>query len=295
MKLTGTLELLDHLEKADVLDPAATWLRKAARATVRPQWLRDALHGVPFGHPLHPVAAQVPVGAWTSAAVLDLVPGAERASAILVGTGLAAAAPAVISGATDLSELHEQQQRVGVVHASANAAATCLYALSLAQRLRGKHVSGKLLGYAGFGVATAGAFLGGHLAYHQAAGANHAEEVPHRTPPGWHSIGRLEEFTDGKPQQVMLDTVPLFVLRQGDEVQVLADACSHLAGPLHEGKISRQQVSGRAEDCVQCPWHGSTFSLRTGEVVTGPASAGQPVFQSRVVDGVVEARLPGAG
>jgi len=44
----------------------------------------------------------------------------------------AAALPAALAGSTDWSELHEQQMRVGVVHALANTAAVVLYAASLA-------------------------------------------------------------------------------------------------------------------------------------------------------------------
>jgi nitrite reductase/ring-hydroxylating ferredoxin subunit len=49
------------------------------------------------------------------------------------------------------------------------------------------------------------------------------------------------------------------------------------------------------ETCVVCPWHRSTFSLRTGEVVHGPATSPQPSFETRVVGGVVQVCLPGAG
>ncbi|MET3922962.1 nitrite reductase/ring-hydroxylating ferredoxin subunit [Arthrobacter sp. UYEF20] len=70
----------------------------------------------------------------------------------------------------------------------------------------------------------------------------------------------------------------------------MSDVCSHLSGPLHEG-----EVADRGEPCVVCPWHGSAFSLRSGEVVGGPATAGQPRFSTRVMNGVVEVSLPGAG
>jgi nitrite reductase/ring-hydroxylating ferredoxin subunit len=70
----------------------------------------------------------------------------------------------------------------------------------------------------------------------------------------------------------------------------LSDACSHLSGPLHEGKVEE-----RGEPCVVCPWHGSAFSLRSGEVLGGPATAGQPRFSTRIENGLVEVSLPGAG
>ena len=44
-----------------------------ASSTASPSPSADALHGVWLGHPVHPMLAQLPVGAWTSAAVLDVL------------------------------------------------------------------------------------------------------------------------------------------------------------------------------------------------------------------------------
>ena len=116
-------------------------------AVIRPQWLRDILHGVPIGHALHPLMILAPAGAWLSAAGLDLVPGTERASRMLVGAGVISALPTAAAGFNDWAQLHSQQQRVGLVHSAANILATTLYAASYLQRRRGKHVSGKVLGF----------------------------------------------------------------------------------------------------------------------------------------------------
>ena len=103
--------------------------------------VRDALHGVWLGHPLHPVLVQAPVGAWLSAAVLDVARGraavAEAQRRRLVAFGLAAAA-AALAGAVDWSEQHEQQMRVGVVHLAANVTAAALYGASLLDPGRGR-------------------------------------------------------------------------------------------------------------------------------------------------------------
>jgi nitrite reductase/ring-hydroxylating ferredoxin subunit len=208
----------------------------------------------------------------------------------LIGVGAITAVPSAVAGFTDWSDLHEQQQRVGLVHAAGNITATGLYLASLVQRSRGRQAQGKVLGYLGFATVAAAGFLGGHLTYRQAAGVNHSEDVPHRFPAGWHSLAQLNELAEDKLERRMVAEMPLLVFRQGEEVHVLSDVCSHLSGPLHEGKVEK-----RGEACVVCPWHGSAFSLRSGEVLGGPATAGQPRFSTRVVDGVVEVSLPGGG
>lgn len=290
MKPLPALELVTRLEDADWLDPLAKTVRKAVRKVIRPAWVRDVLHGVPLGHPVHPLAVQVPLGAWVSAAVLDALPGNEEAAGVLVGVGTAAAVPAAVAGFTDWTQLHSQQQRVGLVHAAANLAATGLYAASLVERASGRQTSGKVLAYLGLATVSAGGFLGGHLTYRQAAGVNHTEDLPHRFPSGWQTLGPLADLAEGKLEQRTVAGLPLLAHREGDSVNVLSDVCSHLSGPLHEGKLKDHD----GDPCVVCPWHRSTFSLRTGEVVAGPATARQPLFEARTVDGTVEVRLPNA-
>jgi hypothetical protein len=87
------MNLISYLERAKGLDRLVTPAQRAARR-LRPGPARDALHGVWLGHPLHPVLAQIPLGTWLSASVLDAWPGNSAASRRLVLTGLAAAAPA---------------------------------------------------------------------------------------------------------------------------------------------------------------------------------------------------------
>ncbi|MGH3573828.1 MAG: nitrite reductase (NAD(P)H) small subunit [Pseudonocardiaceae bacterium] len=60
-----------------------------------------------------------------------------------------------------------------------------------------------------------------------------------------------------------------------------------VSAPLHQGELS--EVGG--EVCITCPWRASVFRLRDGGVVHGPATAPVPGFESRVVDGVLQARV----
>ncbi|WIB78057.1 DUF2231 domain-containing protein [Curtobacterium sp. MCPF17_002] len=172
--------LTESVEHASVLDKAVDLDRSLVRALAKPKALRQLLHGVPFGHPLHPLMVQVPLGAWISAAVLDLVGGKGNAKAAktLVGTGLVSAGSATVAGYVDWSELDREQLRTGWVHQAVNWAGITLYGLSWMQRKRGNHGAGKLLGFAGLAVVGVGGYLGGHLAYRQRAGVSRNGEVP---------------------------------------------------------------------------------------------------------------------
>ncbi|MFG1676156.1 Rieske (2Fe-2S) protein [Micromonospora sp. NPDC049282] len=78
------------------------------------------------------------------------------------------------------------------------------------------------------------------------------------------------------------------VYRDGRDITVMPARCAHQSGPLDQGKLV--QVDGQA--CVVCPWHGSTFQLKDGAAVHGPASTDQQVLATRITNGVLEAALP---
>ncbi|MDQ2881473.1 MAG: Rieske (2Fe-2S) protein [Actinomycetota bacterium] len=283
-----------RLERAEALDRPAAAIRGVVQRLLRNRTLKDALHGVWLGHPLHPALAQVALGSFVSASLIDAVGGGRRESSGLIAVGLASTVPTVAAGWADWSDSHEDQQRVGLVHAALNATAVACFAASLLRR-RGDRGTGRLLSLLGGTLSVAGAALGGHLGYRQATGANHGEEVPHVGPGDWQALGLLEEFPLGRPVRRLAGDVPVFVLRRGgisSDVTVLSDRCPHLSAPLHEGELS--EVGG--EVCITCPWHASVFRLRDGGVVHGPATAPVPGFESRVEGGVLQARvrtLPG--
>jgi nitrite reductase/ring-hydroxylating ferredoxin subunit/uncharacterized membrane protein len=283
----------DRLERAEGLDRVVGPVQQVVQK-LPPGPVKDALHGVWLGHPVHPVLVQVPVGAFMSAGFLDAL-GADGASS-LIGLGLLASVPAAVAGSADWAEQHEQQLRTGVVHAAANTAAIGLYTGSLLARSRRRTGLGKALGYAGLAAIAVGGLLGGDISYRQAGGVNHAEETPHLVPAGWQDLMPLAELHQGEPVKAMLGEVPVFVLRDGGEVFVLANKCSHMSGPLSDGELSDGELTGERKDrCVTCPWHGSVFRLRDGVVVHGPATADQPAFDTRVEAGIVQVCLPGAG
>jgi nitrite reductase/ring-hydroxylating ferredoxin subunit/uncharacterized membrane protein len=276
------MTVVERIERAGRLDPIGDRLQRLASGL--PQPVRDLLHGVWLGHPLHPAMVHAPVGAWLSAAILDLVPGQRRAATALLATGTVAAVPTAVVGWNDWAALDRDQRRTGLVHALANATALALFTGSLVARKRGR--SGRALSFAALGIAGAGAYLGGHLSYRQGAGVNQAVPDLFRVPDGWQPLGDAIEYRDGVATARRLGEVPVLVYRRGDRFSVLLERCGHQTGPLAEG----EQVEVGGQPCIVCPWHGSTFRLADGGVVHGPAATNQPVLETRVLDGRLEAR-----
>lgn len=163
-------DLIHRIESARALDPTIPVLGEPIRRLTARQSLGDLLHGAWLGHPAHPAAVDLPIGSWVSATLLDFFPGHEDASRTLIAIGLVSSLPAIATGLADWSTLGVRQQRVGLVHATANAAVASLFTASWAARRRGKHRAGKTLALAGIGGAVVGARLGGHLVYVQGSG-----------------------------------------------------------------------------------------------------------------------------
>ena len=226
---------------------------------------------------------QATTGAWLSASILDLTGADEKAARRLVAAGIGAAVPAALAGAADWSEQHEQQMRVGVIHAAGNITALGLYAASLAQR--GPRAA-RLLRLAGLAAVSASGLLGGHISFRLAGGANHAEDVPHLVEPGWQHLMLASDLPEGKPVRRLLGEVPVVAVRAGGAVYV-GRPVDHMSGPLSDGEL--------ADGCLTCPWHGSVFRIADGSVSRGPATAPQPAFQVREAGGAIQICLPGAG
>jgi nitrite reductase/ring-hydroxylating ferredoxin subunit/uncharacterized membrane protein len=279
--------MVDRLERARWLDRVGDPLQRAVQAALRGR-VRDALHGVWLGHPLHPAMVQLPIGAWLSAAVVDAVPRAEVPATVLTGVGTAGAVPAVVAGLNDWASLTREQRRIGLVHAAVNVVALGLYSGSLLSRLSGNHRLGRQLGYAGMASASLGAFLGGHLAYRQAAAVNQAEPFLRQIPEGWQDLCAQEALADGKPLTARMGEVPVLVTRTNGGVTAMIGHCAHQTGPLGDGEL----VNVDGDECLVCPWHGSTFRLADGAVLHGPAATDQPLLRTRVVGGRVQASLP---
>ena len=287
------LGFLDRIADSPALDGADRPARTAVDAVLRPRAVKDALHGTWLGHPLHPVLAQVPVGSWIAAGLLDAVPPLRPAATLLIGTGVAAAVPTALAGSADWSEQEVGTRRVGLVHAALNSVALGLYAGSLVARRRGAGTTGRVLAYAGLALASGSAAVGGHMSYAQSSGASHAVTAARSLTHEWIDLGPLTDLPDGSPVRRSGEgqgaPVPLAVVRRGEQVDVFLDACAHLGGPLSEGSV--QQVRGR--DCLVCPWHDSAFDLDGGQPTRGPVAVPQEKLLVRHEGGRVLARLAG--
>lgn len=96
------------------------------------------------------------------------------------------------------------------------------------------------------------------------------------------AVCRLDDLAPGTARRFDMGGVAVAVVRIGDDVYAIGDVCSHANVSLSDGEVWCDEKQ------LECPRHGSTFSLETGVPSTLPATQPIPVFTARVVNGEIE-------
>jgi 3-phenylpropionate/trans-cinnamate dioxygenase ferredoxin subunit len=82
------------------------------------------------------------------------------------------------------------------------------------------------------------------------------------------------EVEDGAAIRVMIDGVPVAIVRSEGEVYAIHDVCSHANVALSEGEVEEQTI--------ECWLHGSRFDLVTGRPTGLPATQPVPVYPVKI-------------
>lgn len=262
--------ITEAVANASWLDPIAEAVQPLVLSALDAAGLhfRNFIHGTVFGHPLHPILTDIPIGAWTVALALDVADAAGADAArggadAAVAIGVAGAAASAVAGLADWAHTVDKPRRVGVAHAVSNITATLLYTTSMVLRANDSRQAARVTALAGFGAAMLGGFLGGHLVFGQQVGVNHYGSADEKKPEQWTRVSGGAELGDA-PKRVEAEGVPIVLLRRKGHVCALTEVCPHAGGPLSEGTI--------VDDTIRCPWHGSRFDLESGAAVEGPTA-----------------------
>jgi 3-phenylpropionate/trans-cinnamate dioxygenase ferredoxin subunit len=97
----------------------------------------------------------------------------------------------------------------------------------------------------------------------------------------------LDDLVPGTATRLVIDGIPVAVVRIDDDVYAIGDVCSHANVSLSEGEVWCEERE------IECPKHGSTFSLTTGEPETLPATQPVPVFRTEVEGAKVTVHVDG--
>lgn len=158
-------ELLSAPESVAALDRVSIPLRARILRLLDDRPAASVLRGSWLGHPVHPMAVTLPMGAWTAAVLLETVRRDHRAARRLIGLGLLAVPPALATGWADWSLRDDAQRRAGLIHAAGNGAAAMAMAISFRRRRTGPDLCAQAWSWFGLAAAGASGALGGHIAF----------------------------------------------------------------------------------------------------------------------------------
>ena len=246
---------------------------------VRP--LKDLLNGRWLGHPLHAATTDLPIGLLLGTVILDLLGQPAAADIVLVAT-IVTMLLAALAGFADYADTDGTAQTRATLHATVMVVALLLLIVSALIRAGGPvdRAVPIALSIVGFLLVTAGAFVGGDVAYvfgnmvsrHAFRGAG-SKWI--RLDTG--DVTDLATLPEATPTKMKAGINDLVVVRTGDTVQALHAVCAHAGGPLAEGTV--------VDGCVECPWHGSRFRLSDGLARQGPTVYDQPSYEIRGAEG----------
>jgi len=96
--------------------------------------------------------------------------------------------------------------------------------------------------------------------------------------------GPASEIPEGEAKCATLGQRPVALFSIGGKVYCLDNRCTHVGGPLCEGTLD--------DFVVECPWHGSRFDVRSGQVVGPPARTPVRSYPAVIEGGRVWVDLP---
>ena len=104
----------------------------------------------------------------------------------------------------------------------------------------------------------------------------------------WVTVARTEDVQEDGLLQVTVDEAEVLLANVGGEYRAIGDVCTHAECSLADGWVE--------DGTVVCLCHGSAFDLESGEVVQGPATEAEPVFEVQIEGDEVQVRpTPGPG
>lgn len=242
-----------------------------------------------LGHPAHPAISDVPVGAWLTGVILELVHLAgggvpESAGVIAIIIGIIGAAIAVLTGLTDYADTYGHERRTATLHGLGMVLALVLFIVANVLGAGGHERSGFAFAVAGLVVVGLSAYVGGHVVFGIGTAVNRNAWLAE--PGDYVEVGKSGDFAEGTMKKVSAGGADVLLTRVEGRLCAISNVCGHAGGPLDEGSLD-----GRI---VTCPWHGSRFDVCTGKAKTGPATFAQPEFDVREENGAVAVKLKDA-
>lgn len=91
---------------------------------------------------------------------------------------------------------------------------------------------------------------------------------------GFVKVASSKDLGSGKMMGVEAGGNPILVVNVKGNCYAIGSICTHMGCLLSDGGLEGETVT--------CPCHGSKFDVRTGKVVSGPATKPEPSYEMKI-------------
>ncbi len=91
---------------------------------------------------------------------------------------------------------------------------------------------------------------------------------------GFVKVAQVSEIKPGEMIAVEVDNEQVLLANVNGSIHAVDDVCSHAYATLSEGELSGEEV--------ECPLHGGTFNVTTGDVLGPPADESVRVYRVQI-------------
>jgi uncharacterized membrane protein/nitrite reductase/ring-hydroxylating ferredoxin subunit len=233
------------------------------------------------GHPIHPILVGFPIAFFIGTLLFDILaqindrPDFSTIAYYLEITGIISALLTAVPGIIDYFYTippNSSGKKRGTQHGLINITVVILFTIAWFYR-KGEDASvGLILALETVGVIGLfiSGWLGGTLVYRNQIGVDpryaHAgkwKECTVHQERGAIEVAEADELKVNQMKLIRLKDKRIVLGKTENGYVAFDDRCTHRGGSLAGGAM----ICGT----VQCPWHGSQFSVTTGEVKAGPA------------------------
>ncbi len=92
--------------------------------------------------------------------------------------------------------------------------------------------------------------------------------------PGFVKVAQVSEIKPGEMIAVEVDSEQVLLANIDGSIHAIEDTCSHAYASLSEGDLNGEEV--------ECPLHGGSFNVTTGEVLGPPADEPVRVYPVQI-------------
>lgn len=248
-------------------------------------------------HPLHPILIAFPIAFFTGTLAAHAAGWLLQKQALLytasllnmagVVMAIVAAVPGFIDYIYTVPPESSAKKRAGT-HGLLNATMLVLFGIAAYYRQQqgAQPILVLLLELAGVSLLVIAGWMGGTLVYRNQIGVDQRyanagkwNEENFKTEATEINVAANDELNVNAMKLLHINGKRVVLARTEDGFVAFDDRCTHKGGSLAGGSM----MCGT----VQCPWHGSQFSVQTGAVTAGPAKEPVKIYPVTEIEGRV--------